>query len=379
MKFFKEKESNENWIMYIIAATIISPLIISFFCWAVDFTPQIPFFKIGSNSDWIAFWGSVSGSILGVFGTYKVVHIQLETDKKKYEETQIDNTFFNMINLFQKLQENMGTGTSGNLLGEIRETKYNYKKTKIANEENQLIEDNLLKIINATTNLLKEKNISVTAKGELKYILNHKTSFGTTQKFFIVGFGEIFYKKLIKVESLSPAGVRRYKLLAKIYKEHGLVENKYNNYIFEEDEAFFIVDKTFFRFHSRVGAFLRMFHRIVKYVMESELSMKKKKEYLGVIRALLSSNEILVIFYNTFYTTRGKGLRKQLECRVENKKSNPKESTSEGTDFFADELDLEEFNNREPEGQVDLPFFRYEELIFGDSDLDKIKSLTNFK
>lgn len=377
MKFFEEKKSEENWIIYIIAATIISPLIISFFCWAVDFTPQIPFFKIGSNSDWIAFWGSVSGSILGVLGTYTVLRIQLETDKKKYEETQIDNTFFNMINLFQKLQENMETSTSRELLEEIREVKSNYKKTKIANDKSQLIEDNLLKIINATTNLLKEKNISNTAKSELNYILKQKPGFAASQNFFLAGFGEIFYKKLIEVESLSPAGVRRYNLLEKIYNKHRFVENKYQNYTLEEDECFSIVDKTFFKFHSRVGAFLRMFHRIVKYIMESELSMKKKKEYLGVIRALLSSNEILVIFYNTFYTTRGKGLRKQLECRAEIKNSNPKES--EGTEFFADELDLEEFNNREPEGQVDLPFFRYVDLIFGNSDLDKIKSLTNFK
>ena len=58
--------------------------------------------------------------------------------------------------------------------------------------------------------------------------------------------------------------------------------------------------------------------------------MEKKKEYLGIIRALLSSNEILVIFYNTFYSVRGEKLKREL---------NKEDKQGNKTEFFADEID----------------------------------------
>lgn len=373
MRFLKNKGTDTKWIIYIIAATILLPIIISFFCWIADFAPQILFFKIGSNSDWIAFWGSVSGSILGVFGTYKVLRIQLDNDKKKYEETQIDNTIFNMIALFQKVQENIKPGISKKLLGRITLAKRTLKDKLIKDgQKNLFVREKFLEIQSAVKILCEEEKVGLEARDNLIYINNDDDLERTdlSEQLFLIGFGNIFHKKLIDKNSLSEEGSANYEFLEKIYMKYSLIEEEYKDYTFNEAETFAIVDTVFSSYHSELGSFLLTFHRIVKYIMESKISMQKKKEYLGMVRALLTSHEMLVIFYNCFYTARGLGLKNLLSSV---------DSDGRKTGFFADELDLENFNLSGNNKEVDLPFFKYRELSFGKADLNKIASLTNIK
>lgn len=369
---------NKKGILITGIGIISLPLFISILCWLVDFSPQILFFKIGSNSDWIAFWGSVSGSIFGVFGTYQVLRIQLENDKKqydeaqkRYEDTQVDNTFFNMIDLFQNIQSKLEAGRCAKIVDDIEKSKYYYIKNKKKSERSEVYYKNQELIKVGSETLERDAALKGTEAGS--YIkLMIRTASNTESK--INNFTAAYCAMVEEndfVRPFSEEGQKSIDELDQIYKKFNAIDMKYDNFTLQEDEIFNIVNEIFSINHSKVGAFLRMFHRIVKYIMDSRLSAKKKKEYLGMLRALLSSYEILVIFYNIFYTNRGKGLEKQLQIRM---KDNGKEVC---TEFFADKTEIKE--SLESEGKIDLPFFKFRDLIFPESDLVKIKSLTDYK
>ena len=94
---------NKKWIVIVIVIIICLPILISFFCNLADYIP-LDIVSVGSNSDWISFWGSMLGAIFGVIGTFFVLQIQIKKDNERFEQTQIDNTFFNMLDLFQRVQ-----------------------------------------------------------------------------------------------------------------------------------------------------------------------------------------------------------------------------------------------------------------------------------
>lgn len=79
--------------------------------------------SIGTESDWFSFWGNVFGAGVGVLGAYIILQIQLKNDSKRYEETQVDNTFFNMIDAFQYTQDKLGKQDCKILLNDIREDR----------------------------------------------------------------------------------------------------------------------------------------------------------------------------------------------------------------------------------------------------------------
>lgn len=368
----------KKWKILIGIGIISLPLVISILCWLVDSLPQVPFFKIGSNSDWIAFWGSVSGSILGVFGTYLVLRIQLENDKeqyeeaqKRYEDTQVDNTFFNMIELFQNIQSKLEIGRCTKIIVDIKNAKDYYIKNKKETERSEVYEKNYDLIKQGAETL--ERDVALKGTEASSFIeLMLRNAINTEAK---INNFTAAYHEMIKtndfVRPFSKEGQKSIDELDQLSKEFTEIDNKYKKFNLREEEIFKIVNDIFSFNHSKVGAFLRMFHRIVKYIMDSRLSAKKKKEYLGMLRALLSSDEILVIFYNTFYTNRGKGLKKQLQIRLED---NGKE---EYTEFFADKTEIKKCF--EAKGKIDLPFFKLRDLIFPELDLMKIMSLTDYK
>lgn len=64
--------------------------------------------------------------------------------------------------------------------------------------------------------------------------------------------------------------------------------------------------------YSEIGAYFRIFHRIIKYINDKVTDEEIKKDYLGFLRATINEKEMLVIFYNAAYTERGKGLLKEI-------------------------------------------------------------------
>ncbi|MFK4900576.1 putative phage abortive infection protein [Lactococcus petauri] len=330
---------------------------------------QSKIFSMGTESDWFSFLGNVFGAGVGVLGAYIILQIQLKNDSKKYEETQIDNTFFNMLTLFQSTQSNLND-TCTSILESIGIIKDSDIKHMWDEEKEKVFKDNYKQLKEKARTLLAEETIEpgTDEHSFISHMETVSTSIPYRLQLFEAAYSELPIDNYLTGEELTQKGKESITFFKDLKDKLEIIDNKYSNYEFNENEIFQLVDRRY-SFYTEIGTFLRMFYRIVKYIMDSGLSMKKKKEYLGMVRALLSSDEMLVIFYNCFYTTRGVGLKKILS-RVDKK--------GEKTGFFADELDLQHFNIKEG-GQVDLPFFKYSELIFGDSDLEKIKSLTNLK
>ncbi|MCJ7969268.1 MAG: putative phage abortive infection protein [Lactococcus lactis] len=94
--------------------------------------------------------------------------------------------------------------------------------------------------------------------------------------------------------------------------------------------------------------------------MDSDLKMEDKKFYSGVLRGVLSSKEMLLVFYNCMYFEKGEKFKELLE----------KEEKGKRIDFFGDKNDLENLT----EG-YDLPFFSKEDLLFSETDMQKLEGL----
>lgn len=63
------------------------------------------------------------------------------------------------------------------------------------------------------------------------------------------------------------------------------------------------------RYENILGHYLRNLYRIVKFIHESNLSDEEKKNYIGILRAQLTIDEILIIFYNSL-SLRGENFKK---------------------------------------------------------------------
>lgn len=313
----------------------------------------------GSPDSWLGFWGSLLGSLLGVIGAYLVMSVQLQLDKKQHYEEKIDNTFFNLIDLFQSIREvaKKDVTSSYKKIEKARDEFVAYKQEtekfkKIEQKKHFFLQE---------INICKDKIERFSPNTDLdKYFVNNLEAIKSTIE-------EEKFEDLEKQLNQWGGQINRLnndKPMSNIMNEIEAIDREVESYVpeFEYDEIFDIVNGILSKEHVNTGNYFRIFHRIVKYIMEASIDLEKKKEYLGILRALLSSGELLVIFYNAFYSTRGKGLKKQL--------------SKEKTGFFADETDLGLVNFSKG---IDLPFFRYDDLIFDKNDLDKIVYLTDFK
>ncbi|EOS7802519.1 hypothetical protein EWX86_RS11780 [Enterococcus hirae] len=96
-----------------------------------------------------------------------------------------------------------------------------------------------------------------------------------------------------------------------------ILEYQTNNFtLIDEDLRKAAVEDVLSRHYNEVGAYFRLFHRIIKYIndnLERPEELPIKNNYLGFLRATLNSKEMLVIFYNAAYTNRGAGLLKELQ------------------------------------------------------------------
>lgn len=400
---------NKKWVAFTIIGIIVSPILISVFCNLADLN-QIKLFNAGENGDWISFWGSMLGSVFGVVGTYLILQIQIRKDNERFEQTQIDNTFFNMLDLFQKVQDDVRTETfivsiknSDELLRNFfsgldvseetlkRNSKvkvdvfnkiifeiYNNKKKFLAKQKEIYIQkifevhDQALKdaikreVIEMSENMDNYLNSGGDKRFKRRLLSIKKSVEDNCYSDFHNKASDI--KELIENRgySLNINGQIKIKKTLDMFSELESKKQEYK-YVFQEDDILVIVDEILSNYHPNIGNYLRVFHRLVKQIMSSQLGMKKKKEYLGIIRALLSSAELLVVFYNSFYSVRGEGLKAQLN--LQDQKGNK-------TEFFADKFDIQKFD-MDKNGKIDLPFFKYKNLMFEKNDLSKIKSLIN--
>lgn len=120
------------------------------------------------------------------------------------------------------------------------------------------------------------------------------------------------------------------------------------------------VEKGFLKNKYYSGNYFRALYRCLKYIMDSDLEMEDKKFYSGVLRGILSSDEMLVVFYNCMYFEKGEKFKELLEREEDGKR----------IDFFGDKNDLKNLS----EG-YDLPFFSKEDLLFSETDMQKLEEL----
>ncbi|MDI2588063.1 hypothetical protein OR571_13295 [Psychrobacillus sp. NEAU-3TGS] len=95
-----------------------------------------------------------------------------------------------------------------------------------------------------------------------------------------------------------------------------------------KDKKINIYTKFYLSYEYLIGHYYRNLYRIVKYINESDLiSHELKKEFRGILRAQLSSFELMMLFYNVMYSEKGEKFNDQLQNK----------------NFFDNHLLLEEF------------------------------------
>lgn len=105
--------SNKNKVILAILV-VIFPIIVE-----IMTTMGIEFFSVETSNDWIGFFASYFGSIIGVVGVYLV----MKMDQEKREEERKDNLFLQNIELYYKILKLFETKYWGNLVQEIYKLK----------------------------------------------------------------------------------------------------------------------------------------------------------------------------------------------------------------------------------------------------------------
>ncbi|EOS7795849.1 hypothetical protein FH956_RS05865 [Enterococcus hirae] len=73
-----------------------------------------------------------------------------------------------------------------------------------------------------------------------------------------------------------------------------------------------IVTKVSDIYYSRLVSYFKLTHRIIKYINDNVDDPTEKNEYIGFFRSTMDETEMLVIFYNSFFSEKGEGLSHQL-------------------------------------------------------------------
>ena len=112
-----------------------------------------------------------------------------------------------------------------------------------------------------------------------------------------------------------------------------------------------IIEGVFKNYYDRMGKYFRIFHRVIKYINSNVSDQELKNNYIGFIRAMLNEREIVLIYYNSFFTQRGEGLGDELKQ----------------TQFFGDSNDLNLAKGY-------LQHFTKELLFWEEDDVNKMLS-----
>lgn len=297
----------------------------------------------------------------------KETQITNETMKRQ----QFETTFFNMINLqhniLKEIQYGSSTGREAllKLYKELRNTYDNqvYKQYKTQFINNKIISRNNDKLNDLIKKILTDKELLYYTRNFERYFVpaigpNGKGDFrerdffyksindGTDGKWEQIKDQVIDnFEKNIKnnrekcVEILEEFDFKEQ--IKKHIKKEVRIEHEYitefkmnysdNPLIELKHEAY----ETFYKKNENViGHYYRNLYRIVKLIQgnvfdveSQERDNEEKRKYRGILRAQLSSFELLMIFYNVSYSQKGKKFKELIE----------------GINFFDDHLIKEDF------------------------------------
>lgn len=343
----------------------------------------------GTNDGWLGFWGGYLGSIIGVLGAILIVQIQIAEERENKKNENIDNTFFNLLSMYNQ-QKNMLIETkvfdeiyldfSEKLKGQLKKEGVNYfyknkdmiiKQLEIlVRSYEKFMEDNEKKLspelqINWTKIkegihfgsedsstkefvLYEELCMSLEKTKELKKFLENVNDEILSDFYGADGSG--VYGRLV-----SFVDIPRY-INWNIPEELNVVKSKLAVYksgdlkLLSKDGKKEGIEAAIEVYYGSIGAYFRIFHRIIKYINIKVKDEQVKKDYLGFLRAITNEKEMLVLFYNAVYTERGEGLLKEIKQ----------------TTFFGESEELLENNNAQ--------HFNSDQLLWKSEDLNVMRN-----
>ncbi|MBM7610144.1 membrane protein implicated in regulation of membrane protease activity [Lysinibacillus composti] len=328
----KQDKSNESRWIYagttFAIAGFASPLIILLM---IGKKPTVDLFAdIGTIGDF--FGGTMVGllslsSILFVTAAVmmqkdelKLQREELSKTTKEFEVTNntmkkqaFDSTFFNLISLQNDI---------------LKEVTFKNKSGRDAIE--QLF-------------IIFQTNISTKSRDEFEIYISNLDDL---MKIRILYFeleklkldSESYYMEINIFSEALPTLIAKYELLNEhgIWSPDGKFYNKLNNnltrYLMDKDyinleyNLYVPIDDIGWRqnyyekFYSSsvntIGHYFRNLYRIVKFIVESDLKETEKKTYVGILRAQLSTSELIMLYYNICYSSKGE---KFYNLLIENK------------------------------------------------------------
>lgn len=113
------------------------------------------FDKALTSSDWLNFLGNIAGAMLGVVGAFCVMLWQLKREREKNSKEKIDNTFFNLLTLFQNVKDELDTDKfikyiKHELISHRHDEREKYFTDRFSEKKEQFIQD--IKSFNEQTN-----------------------------------------------------------------------------------------------------------------------------------------------------------------------------------------------------------------------------------
>ena len=309
----------------------------------------------GSDDGWLGFWGGYLGSIIGVLGALLVFQLQLKDENQARKEEKTDNTFFNLLNLHNEQKVELLKINSFNMILETIEEELLNELTKEAVPYFYEKKDIILKIINSMlksyceymeleekklepgdrfferwqriksgekfsdnytsneradiyTKLQNAKRIQeeleeLSTSIEIEYISQFKNNIFNNDILYILN-------RLDEISIWNTSEKTRQSL--KHFENDIRRFNQQKFDLLSDSGRKKAIEIALNKYLSDIGGFLRLFHRIIKYLNENTKEDSSKKNYIGFLRATLNESEILVIYYNCVYTDKGRGLLKQL-------------------------------------------------------------------
>lgn len=310
------------------------------------------FDKALTSSDWLNFWGNIIGAMLGVVGAFCVMLLQLKREREKNRKEKIDNTFFNLLTLFQNVKNEFDTDRFIKAIETEINTHKNLKRLAYYNNELSKRRKQFIKDIDEF-----DKLTNYSYKGfcsPIKEALNMDIDIG--------GYNTYINRLLSIVEKTHREDLINYtREMDDFYREYHDKKLGFKYKITETDIPIILKEVSLMT-DDNSGNYFRALYRCLKYIMVAELTMDEKKFYSGVLRGTLSSDEMLAVFYNSIYYEKGEKFKELLE----------KSQNGKRLDFFGDKKDLENVNKG-----YDLPFFSKKKFLFPEYDMRHLEQLIN--
>lgn len=412
-KGFYEQYKKQIWIVGIaVVGLILIPLFVQ---WLINADTA----NKGSDDGWLGFWGGYLGAIIGVAGALIAIQIQLSHEKKRFKQEstardnelaeekaarkseQVDNTFFNLLLLFNDQKNTLLKDK--NHFEELRGSIFDNSVLELRRMGIDKLYESSDELISILENMIKEFDINFNSR-KTQYSQNIQDCLSAIRKDYInyLSYLQEFhlsqenYNSIkteiddiqvvyiieddliqnIKNKKFSERTPTLYDNLDKLIKELQDVSQvdfldskskknlgKYigkllpytdssNLNLLELSYKKAAIENSINGYYSSIDSFFSMILRILNYIHENvddEENEGLKKDYISFLRANISEIQLVILYYFAFFTGRGTTLKNEL---LE-------------TSFFGEQNELSSFD--------EAYFFQKNSLIWGEEELKNMK------